>query len=138
MGSAAPPPSDLPQEQETWEGDVLNVGDKERPLWLAWVTCLDWDLILAHSIFEVEPGPDRLWDTLVHAMREPLSNEPHRPTRLRVRREGRWAALKPRLKKLGIRLVMADQFESVDGVPELIDEVYQLWAQKYEGNEELP
>jgi hypothetical protein len=128
----------LPQERETWQGDFLNVGNEEHPLWLVWVTCPAWDLVLAYSDSESEPEPEWLWDTLVKAMGEPLAREPHRPTRVLVRHDGRWTALKPRLKELGITLAAAQELLPVDGVPELIDELYLEWAQKYKGDEDSP
>jgi hypothetical protein len=48
------------------------------------------------------------------------------------------APLKPRLKALAITLAAADHLDPVDGVPELIDEVYRDWAKKHNRNEEWP
>jgi len=126
MEPTAPLPSDLHREEETWQGEVFNVGEAEHPCWLVWVTCPDWDLILAHSVCDVEPNSERMLETLVRAMQEDPRDEPHRPTR----------SLKLRLKEFSIKLVEAKELDAVDGVPELINEVY-VASLKEHGHEHL-
>jgi hypothetical protein len=69
-------------------------------------------------------------------MQEDPRDEPHRPTRLRIRRGSPWRSLKLRLKKFGIKLVEANELDAVDGVPELINEVYLAWLKEH-GHEHL-
>jgi hypothetical protein len=129
--STSVPLCDLPQENERWQGDVMNVGDDQHPLWLAWVTCPDWDLILASATSEQEPGASWLWDTLVRAVESPPHGPAHRPTMLLVRPGQLWEALKSELAKVGIALVVTDALYPVDGVPEMLDELFAEWQKKY-------
>jgi hypothetical protein len=129
--AAGQPPAELPQLAETWQGDFGNVGDQEHPLWVAWITCPEHDLILAYSASEADPNPEWFWDTVVWAIRQPRSRQPHRPTRLLVRHARPWAALRSRLKALGITLGTAKEMNPVDGVPELIDHLYIEWTRKH-------
>jgi hypothetical protein len=122
-------PKSLPQKEDLWQGDEYSSVGTEGcpPLWLVWVTSPFNDLILVYHTFEEEPVSDLLWDTLVQAMQE----EGYRPTKLRVRPNERWKSLKPRLHEIGISLVVTDNFDGVDGVPELIDEVFLAWEEKH-------
>jgi hypothetical protein len=60
-------------------------------------------------------------------------DEPHRPSELLVKPEDhwRWKRLKSTLADLNIALIATDDFDPVDGVPELISEVYIGWRKKF-------
>lgn len=108
-----------------WQAEVWNIGDEERPLWLAWTTCPDLDWIMAHTVSETKPDAKMLWDTLCRSVKEwTARGEPQLPTELMVVRNellGLWESLKPKLEKLGITLksVAITELWEVDGVPEL-------------------
>jgi hypothetical protein len=129
--STSEPLCDLPQENELWQGDVMNVGDNQHPLWLAWVTCPNWDLILASATSGQEPRASWLWDTLVRAVQNPPHGPAHRPIKLLVRPGQQWESLKRKLVEIGIALVVTDALYGVDGVPEMINELFAEWQEKY-------
>jgi hypothetical protein len=121
----------LPQVEETWEGELYNVAcDEVHPLWLIVIT--DQNVILAHRVVEAAPDPELMWETLVRTMMDPWIWEPRRPARLRVHRDPRWEALQPRLNELGIEFIeMEAHISLVDGLPELMEELWSTWTEKY-------
>jgi tetratricopeptide (TPR) repeat protein len=112
----------LPQVFDVWQADVRPLpnwveiaGDQVRP-WLVLVTSRSEDLILAHALSEQAPSSDHLWDQLARSMQQPAPGEPHRPTEVQVRSDGRWDELAPHLEEIGIAVVPADDLDQLDAV----------------------
>jgi tetratricopeptide (TPR) repeat protein len=112
----------LPQAFDVWQADFRPIpnwveigGETVRP-WVVLVTSRSEDLILAHAITEQPPSSDLLWDQLAKAVQQPALGEPHRPTELQVRPDGRWDALAPHLEEIGIAVVPADDLDQLDFV----------------------
>jgi hypothetical protein len=80
------------------------------------VTSAGNDLILANRVADDEPTPALLWDTLARAMQNPAAGQPHRPTELQVRADGRWEALRPHLDQIGVGLVVSDDLGQMEAV----------------------
>jgi hypothetical protein len=130
---AAHPPADLDEE--------------EQVLWMVWVTCPEWDSILAYSITELEPDSKLLWDTLAQAMAYPVRpcTTPCRPLAVQVQKDKnrgsvtphfneKWSALKPHLEQTGVDFQLVDDaFGLVDGLPELMNRVYLDWEKSHGG-----
>jgi tetratricopeptide (TPR) repeat protein len=112
----------LPQADDVWQADCRQLenairvaGDRVRP-WLMLVTSRTGDLVLAHALLEEEPVAASLWDTLVQSMQNPAAGEPHRPTELQVRADGRWLSLRPHIEEVGLGLVVAEGLDQLDAV----------------------
>jgi tetratricopeptide (TPR) repeat protein len=107
----------LPQEEDGWQADFrplpiwTRVGGKPVRPWVVLVASVSNDLVLAHEIPEETPPAALLWDTLVRAMQNPAAGDPHRPTELQVRPDGRWEALRPPLDEIGVGLAVADELD---------------------------
>src|SRR6516164_1755082 len=65
---------------------------------------------------EEAPPAALLWDALVRAMQHPAAGEPHRPTELQVRADGRWEALRPHLGEVGVGLAVAEELDQLEAV----------------------
>jgi hypothetical protein len=86
-----------------------------RP-WIVLITSRSDDLILVHHLTEEPPSSDLLWDQLARAVRQPAMGEPHRPSEMQVRSDGRWDELRPHLEEIGIDLVPTEELDHLNFV----------------------
>jgi tetratricopeptide (TPR) repeat protein len=112
----------LPQQDDVWQAGfrqtpnwIVIGGERVRP-WMILVTSQSNDYVLAHNLADDEPIPALLWDTLVRAMQHPAMGDPHRPSELQVLPGERLESLRPHFEEIGVRLVVADELDQLDGV----------------------
>jgi tetratricopeptide (TPR) repeat protein len=132
----------LPQEDDVWQADFhqmptwIRVAGKPVRPWLVLVMSRSTDLVLAHQMLQDTPATALLWDTLVQAMQHPAAGEPHRPIELQVRPDERWESLRPHVEAVGVRLVVAEALEQVEGVLKELSE--HLGGQPQPGLLDMP
>ncbi len=112
----------LPQEYDVWQADCRQLpqwldedGEKFQP-WLVLLASRSNQMVMAHDITRTEPSAAFLWDTLVQAMQDPVSGEPHRPSEIQVRSDERWESLRPHIEQIGIELVVSEELDQLDDI----------------------
>jgi hypothetical protein len=97
----------LRQEDQTWEADVRAL---PKPMmqngthYLGLVVTKRGGAVLAEARVEGRPSAADLGALLGKAMRQPLTDGPHRPRRIYVRGHRQWQELFPHLEELGIKV----------------------------------
>jgi len=132
----------LPQTFDVWQADFREFGprieegeDLIRP-WFLVVISRTNGLIEAQALDMEAPSSDRLWDVLAEAMRKPIMDDPHRPTELQVRPDGRWDALAPHLDAIGVNLVPTPELDQIDLLLTKLNE--EMSAEQPPGLLEMP
>lgn len=101
----------LRQEDETWEVDFRAL---PKPVmqtathYVGMVVTQPDGFYLAGLRVERTPNVNDLATLLAHAMKRPLTEGAHRPTRILFRKNPRWKELFPHLKEIGIEVVVQD------------------------------
>lgn len=96
----------LPQEDDTWEADFRALPQplmQSQTHYLALVVRKRCGSVLAEMKLKGRPSTHDLAVLLGKAMREPLTDGPHRPRRLHVRGHRQWQELFPHLEEVGIK-----------------------------------
>jgi uncharacterized protein DUF6930 len=118
----------LPQVEDVWEADFQpypepRSGKRRRTMsWVGTVVSLTSGFILADDLVDLPPTVNDLAGVLARAMRRPMEERPHLPTRILLRDNPLWHELLPHLKELRIEIV------SQKGLPEL-DAMIEEFAQ---------
>ncbi len=100
----------LASRGETWQGDFHRAPDAFPALqdvdepWFILVASETSRLVHLCQIQDAPPTADELWDLMVQAMQESLSEEPQRPVLLRVGDDPLWEQLRSHLDEIGVRL----------------------------------
>lgn len=106
----------LRQVEETWEADFRAL---PKPVmqtathYCGLVLSQPDGFLLAHSEINQSPTVNDLATLLAHAMKRPLVEGQHRPTRLFLRGNPNWKMLFPALKEIGIEVVVVDELPIV-------------------------
>lgn len=107
----------LRQEDETWEADFRAL---PKPLtqsqthYLGMVVTQPDGFLLADTEIEGRPSVNDLATLLANAMKRPLVEGAHRPTRLRLRGHRQWQPLFPHLKELGIEVAVQPELPKIN------------------------
>lgn len=118
----------LPQQADVWQlafeptPNWLELNGKPMRPWPTSVYSLVHQMDLAEERWcESRPSPEFCWELLVKATEKPDQHplrakiEPHRPTELQVRDKALFEALRGPATILGIKLVIKDALEPLDG-----------------------
>lgn len=92
----------LPQEEETWEGDFRSLPKPQAqraPHNLGVVVTQPHGFLRAHKEIKSKPTVNDLATLVAHAMRRPLTEGAHRPSRLLLRGHRQWQELFPSIAK---------------------------------------
>jgi hypothetical protein len=106
----------LRQEDETWEADFKAL---PKPMmqtethYFGMVVTKRGGSVLAKTKVEGRPTANDLAALLAKAMRQPLTNEVHRPRRIHVRGDRQWQELFPHLEELGIKVSVRQELLKV-------------------------
>jgi hypothetical protein len=90
----------LPQSEDLWEADFQQCPDEE--VWLGLVVSQTNHFVLADLMIEHDPTVNDLADLLAKAMKRPMEEYAHRPSRILLRNIPTWTELLRHLKELGI------------------------------------
>ena len=106
----------LPQEDEVWEADFRALpkpmGQNETH-YLGMVLTRPHGALLSEEEVERTPSVNDLANLLAQAMRRPGFESAHRPRRILVRKNPRWAELFPHLKEIGVEVGVEDDLPKV-------------------------
>lgn len=108
----------LRQEDETWEADFRALPKpsmQNATHYVGMVLSQPDGFLLAETEINQSPTVNDLATLLAHAMKRPLVEGQHRPTRIVLRGNPKWKALFPALKEIGVEVVLADKLPIVDG-----------------------
>ena len=97
----------LRQEDETWEADFQALPkpiDQSVTHYLGMVVTKTDGSLLAETHVEGRPSVNDMATMLAAAMKQPLTQDAHRPSRLYVRGHPQWKELFPHLEELGIKV----------------------------------
>lgn len=132
----------LPQELDIWQVDGCPLGSlvqEDHAIiqpWVAVVTSLSDELILAQEMNLEPPSTAMMWDLLAGAIGEPIMGHPHRPSQLQVRPGPIWDELRPHLEDLGIEIVEVERLELIH---QLLDDLSKhLTGEEPSGLLEVP
>jgi hypothetical protein len=110
----------LPQVDEVWEADFQpypepEISKRRRTVsWIGTVVSQTSDFILADAFVDLPPTVNALAGLLARAMRYPMEERPHRPTRILLRDNPLWHELLPHLKGLRIEVVSQEELPELD------------------------
>jgi hypothetical protein len=130
----------LPQVEDVWEADFQpypepEQGKRRRTVsWIGTVVSETSNFILADDLVDLPPTVNDLAGMLARAMRHPMEERPHRPTRLLLRDNPLWHELLPHLKELRIEVITQKQLPELDA---MIEEFAQDLKQKAQ-NKRVP
>jgi hypothetical protein len=114
----------LPQVEDVWEADFQpypepEKGKRRRTLsWIGTVVSQTSDFVLADALVDLPPTVNDLAGMLARAMRHPIEERPHRPTRILLRDNPLWHELLPHLNELGIEVITQKQLPDLDAMIE--------------------
>ena len=117
----------LPQLDDVWEADFqpypepANRKCRRNVTWIGTVVSRTSRFILADALIGHPPTVKDFAGLLAQAMRRPMEERPHRPTRIHLRDNPLWEELLLHLKELRIEVV------TLAGLSEL-DTVYEEFA----------
>lgn len=106
----------LRQEDETWEADFRAL---PKPMmqtathYVGMVLSQPDGFLLAETEINQSPTVNDLAALLAHAMKRPLVEGQHRPSRILLRGNPKWRPLFPALKEIGVEVVLADELPIV-------------------------
>mgnify|MGYP000204834191 CR=1 FL=1 len=109
----------MPHEDETWEVDFRALpkpAKQKETEYLGLVVDLVTRTPLVLMTLDYTPNVNDLADLLADAMRHPITDSPHRPSRLLLRDNPRWKELFPHLKELGIEVSIQDELPNLEEV----------------------
>jgi hypothetical protein len=107
----------LRQEADTWEADFRAL---PKPItqtethYLGMVVTQPDGFLLADLPVDYTPDANDLATLLAHAMRRPLTEGAHRPSRILVRKNPRWKELFPHLEEIGVEVVAQGELLKVN------------------------
>lgn len=107
----------LRQEEETWEADFRALPKpmtQSETHYLGVVVTQPDCAPLADLSIEYTPDANDLATLIAHAMRRPLTGAAHRPSRILVRKNPRWAELVPHLAEVGVEVVTRTELLNVN------------------------
>jgi hypothetical protein len=110
----------LPLVEDVWEADFQpypepEQGKRRRTVsWIGTVVSQTSYFILADDLVDLPPTVNDLARMLAHAMRRPMEERPHRPTRILLRDNPLWHELLPHLKELKIEVVTQKQLPELE------------------------
>src|SRR5262245_51369460 len=134
----------LPQRFDVWQVDArqiatnVRVGDHTVRPWMVVVLSRTDDLVLAFELLHERPTVSEVWQTLLKAMQEPTSGEPHRPSEVQVREEQHADALRPSLQAINVECTAVEALDEIDEVYEELSSQLQLPVQPPPGLLEMP
>ncbi len=102
----------LPPSEDVWEADFQQCPDKEG--WLGLVVSQTSHFVLADLMIEHEPTVNDLADLLAKAMKRPMEENAHRPSRILLRNIPAWNELLRHLKELGIEVSLQDALPNAE------------------------
>jgi hypothetical protein len=114
----------LPQTEDVWEADFQPYPEPERRKrrrtlsWIGTVVSQTSDFILADAMVDLPPTVNDLAGLLARAMRRPMEERPHRPTRILLRENPLWRQLLPHLKELRIEVITQEKLPELDAMIE--------------------
>jgi hypothetical protein len=117
----------LPLVEDVWEADFQaypepdEVKRRRNTSWIGTVVSQTSDFILADAIVDLPPTINDLAGLLARAMRHPLEERPHRPTRLLLRDNPTWHELLPHLNELRIEVIIQEKLPVLDAMIEEFD-----------------
>jgi len=107
---------ELPQEIETWEADFEALPkpptQNERHYLGMVITKTDRSM-LAEMQVEGYPTVNDMATMLANAMLSPLTEDPHRPSRIYVRGDTPWEEVYPHLREIGIKVSIHREFPRI-------------------------
>ena len=112
----------LPLVEDVWEADFQpypepEQGKRRRTVsWIGTVVSQTSYFILADDLVDLPPTVNDLAGMLARAMRRPMEERPHRPTRIHLRENPLWHELLPHLKELKIEVVTQKQLPELDAM----------------------
>lgn len=112
----------LPLVEDVWEADFQPYPEPERGKrrrtvsWIGTVVSQTSYFILADDLVDLPPTVNDLAGMLARAMRRPMEERPHRPTRILLRDNPLWHELLPHLKELKIEVVSRKQLPELDAM----------------------
>jgi hypothetical protein len=112
----------LPLVEDVWEADFQpypepEQGKRRRTVsWIGTVVSQTSYFILADDLVDLPPTVNDLARMLAHAMRRPMEERPHRPTRILLRDNPLWHELLPHLKELKIEVVTQKQLPELEAI----------------------
>lgn len=107
----------LRQEDETWEADFRAL---PKPMmqsathYVGMVLSQPDGFLLAETEINQSPTVNDLATLVAHAMKRPLVEGQHRPSRILLRGNPKWNSLIPALNEIGIEVERADKLPIVD------------------------
>jgi len=132
----------LPQSFDVWQvaarsvAATVQAGSGMAQHWMIVVVSITEGQILAFELTQEPPSANQIWQTLVKALAEPASGQPHRPTEVQVRPEERFVPLHTVLSDLGIDFTATHALDQIDEVFEQLAE--QLPGRNQAGLLDMP
>ena len=123
----------LPQVEDVWEADFQPYPEPEprkrrrTVSWIGTVVSQTSYFILADDLVDLPPTVNDLAGMLARAMRRPMEERPHRPTRILLRDNPLWHELLPHLEELRIEVIAQKELPELDA---MIEEFAQDLKQK--------
>ena len=108
----------LRQEDDAWEADFQALPKpitQSRTDYVGLVVDED-GVLLADSHVEGRPSVNDMATLLAHAMRRPLSEGAHRPSRILVRGHPQWREVFPHLAEIGVEVTVQRELPRVEAV----------------------
>lgn len=102
----------LPQSEDVWEADFQQCPDKNG--WLGLVVSQTSHFVLTDLMIEHDPTVNDLADLLAKAMKRPMEENAHRPSKISLRNIPAWNELLRHLEELGIEVSLQGAFPKVD------------------------
>ncbi len=107
----------LRQEDETWEADFRAIPKPTMQAdthYVGMVLSQPDGFLLAETEINQSPTVNDLATLLAHAMKRPLVEGQHRPTRILLRSNPKWKPLFPALKEIGVKVELADHLPFIN------------------------
>lgn len=107
----------LRHEDETWEADFRALPKPPMQTathYVGMVLSQPDGFLLAETEINQSPTVNDLATLLAHAMKRPLVEGQHRPTRILLRAHPKWKPLFAALKDIGVEVVVVDELPIVD------------------------
>jgi len=114
----------LPQVEDVWEADFQPYPEPEprkrrrTVSWIGTVVSQTSYFILADDLVDLPPTVNDLAGMLARAMRRPMEERPHRPTRILLRDNPLWHELLPHLEELRIEVIAQKELPELDAMIE--------------------
>lgn len=102
----------LPQSEDVWEVDFQQCPDKEG--WLGLVVSQTSGFVLADLMIDHDPTVNDLADLLAKAMKRPMEQYAHRPSKISLRNTPTWTELARHLEELDIDVSLQDKLPKAE------------------------